>query len=290
MSNAKDIRSQIKSIKSTQKITKAMEMVAASKMRRAQENMQLGRPYTRNILRVIARLLSSSENFDHPFLNERSEIKNVGYLVVSTDRGLCGGLNINLFKKLLEHIQEQRAAGRGMRFSVLGRKALGFLSRVNADVVFSLENYGDNPALHELIAAIKVLQDDYNNGLIDRIYVVGNQFVNTMTQSPRIEQILPARIIDAESLHTPEHQWDYVYDSSVPEILESLLTHYVEALVKQVVAENIACEMSARMIAMKSASDNAGSLIGDLQLQYNKARQAAITQELSEIVGGAAAV
>ena len=290
MSNAKDIRSQIKSIKSTQKITKAMEMVAASKMRRAQENMQHGRPYTRNIVRLIARLISSNSDFSHPFLSERREIRNVGYIVISTDRGLCGGLNINLFKKLLEHLREQRAAGRGARFAVFGRKAMGLINRINGDVVFSLENYGDNPALNQLIGGVKILIDDYLKGEIDHIYIVGNRFINTMSQEPRVVRLLPARVIDQENLHMPSHHWDYIYDPNAAAILEELLPRYIEVLVKQAVAENIACEMSARMIAMKSASDNAGSLIDDLQLQYNKARQAAITQELSEIVGGAAAV
>lgn len=289
MSNAKDIRGKIKSVKNTQKITKAMEMVAASKMRRAQDHMQEGRPYAANIVRVMSHLLQSSSEISHPFLNHQADNKRIGYILISTDRGLCGGLNINLFKKLLEHLKKDQQEERELSFSVFGRKGLGFLSRLKSNVVSAQENYGDHPALHELIATVQPMLDAYLTGKLDRVYLVSNRFVNTMTQEPTVTQLLPVQL-GANDSPVKEHQWDYVYEPNAQEILSALAIRYVESLIKQAVAENIACEMSARMIAMKSASDNAGSLISDLQLQYNKARQAAITQELSEIVGGAAAV
>ena len=290
MSNAKDIRSQIKSIKSTQKITKAMQMVAASKMRRSQDAMLEGRPYVDNILRVIAHLLKTRAEVAHPFFSESDKpVKKVGYIVVSTDRGLCGGLNINLFKKLLAHVEEQSKQCRELQFSVFGRKGIAFVNRINGNIITTVDAYGDNPALRDLIGGIGAMIDAYRNGELDRVYLVGNRFVNTMTQEPMIMQFLPATII-SDDHYAPDHAWTYEYEPDAEQILDKLAVRYLESLVKQSVAENIACEMSARMIAMKNASDNAASLIGELELQYNKARQAAITQELTEIVSGAAAV
>ena len=290
MSNAKDIRSQIKSIKSTQKITKAMQMVAASKMRRSQDAMQEGRPYVDNILRVIAHLLKARGEVAHPFFSESDKpVKKVGYIVVSTDRGLCGGLNINLFKKLLAHVEEQCQHERELQFSVFGRKGIAFVHRMNGQIVTTVDAYGDNPALRDLIGGISAMIDAYRSGELDRVYLVGNRFVNTMTQEPMIMQFLPATII-SDDHYAPEYTWAYDYEPDAEQILDKLAVRYLESLVKQAVAENIACEMSARMIAMKNASDNAANLIGELELQYNKARQAAITQELTEIVSGAAAV
>ena len=290
MSNAKDIRSQIKSIKSTQKITKAMQMVAASKMRRSQDAMLEGRPYVDNILRVIAHLLKTRAEVAHPFFSESDKpVKKVGYIVVSTDRGLCGGLNINLFKKLLAPVEEQCQHERELQFSVFGRKGIAFVNRINGNIITTVDAYGDNPALRDLIGGIGAMIDAYRNGELDRVYLVGNRFVNTMTQEPMIMQFLPATII-SDDHYAPDHAWTYEYEPDAEQILDKLAVRYLESLVKQSVAENIACEMSARMIAMKNASDNAASLIGELELQYNKARQAAITQELTEIVSGAAAV
>ena len=290
MSNAKDIRSQIKSIKSTQKITKAMQMVAASKMRRSQDAMLEGRPYVDNILRVIAHLLKTRAEVAHPFFSESDKpVKKVGYIVVSTDRGLCGGLNINLFKKLLAHVEEQSKQGRKLQFSVFGRKGIAFVNRINGNIITTVDAYGDNPALRDLIGGIGAMIDAYRNGELDRVYLVGNRFVNTMTQEPMIMQFLPATII-SDDHYAPDHAWTYEYEPDAEQILDKLAVRYLESLVKQSVAENIACEMSARMIAMKNASDNAANLIGELELQYNKARPAAITQDLTEIVSGAAAV
>ncbi|MDO4642437.1 MAG: F0F1 ATP synthase subunit gamma [Cardiobacteriaceae bacterium] len=290
MSNAKDIRSQIKSIKSTQKITKAMQMVAASKMRRSQDAMLEGRPYVDNILRVIAHLLKAHGETKHPFFSEcDKQVKHIGYIVVSTDRGLCGGLNINQFKKLLTHVREWDNQGCDLQFSVFGRKGIAFVNRINGKITTSVDAYGDNPSLRDLIGGIRLMIDAYRKGEIDRVYLVGNRFVNTMTQEPYIMQFLPATIVNDDD-YAPHHAWTYDYEPDAEQLLNQLAVRYLESLVKQAVAENIACEMSARMIAMKSASDNAANLIGELELQYNKARQAAITQELTEIVSGAAAV
>lgn len=288
MSNAKDIRGQIKSIKNTQKITKAMEMVAASKMRRAQVNMQHGRPYAQNILRVVSHLASANTEGAHPFFTERNEITKVGYIIISTDRGLCGGLNINLFKTVLKHMREQEKAGHPIEASVFGRKGSAFLGRIGVPIVTAVEGYGDNPSLHHLIGGVSDMIKAYREGKVDKVYLASNSFVNTMTQQPEVMQLLPAKIGDEDL--TPDHHWDYLYEPSVYELLDMIAERYIESQVKQAVAENIACEMSARMIAMKNASDNAGGLIEELQLKYNKARQAAITQELTEIVAGAAAV
>jgi F-type H+-transporting ATPase subunit gamma len=286
MAGAKEIRTKIKSVQNTQKITKAMEMVAASKMRKAQDRMQAARPYATKMRNVVGHLANAHPEYKHPFLIER-EVKRVGYIVVSSDRGLCGGLNINMFKSVLAHMKEWSDKNIEIDVCTIGKKANGFFSRIGGNILAELSNIGDRPRAHELIGTVKVMLDAYYEGKVDRVYMVFNDFVNTMTQSPNIEQVLPLPPEDDESL---KHHWDYIYEPDAKEVLDELLMRYVESLVYQGVVENIACEMSARMIAMKSASDNAGDIINELQLVYNKARQAAITQEISEIVSGAAAV
>lgn len=289
MSNAKEIRGQIKSVKNTQKITRAMEMVAASKVRRVQDQMRLGRPYTEHLLRVIAHLMHATSHQMHPYLAKAEAVNKVGYIVVSTDRGLCGGLNINLFKLLLKNIQKEKAAGHEICASVFGRKGVGFLSRIEVPIVSAVENYPESPEMHHLIGGIHPMIDAFVKGEVQQVYIVGNVFVNAMQQEPRIEQLLPAGLSHDDG-RAAGHHWDYLYDPNPEAILDKLLKRYIESTVKQIVLENIASEMSARMIAMKNASDNAGNLINELQLKYNKARQAAITQELTEIVAGADAV
>lgn len=289
MANAKEIRGQIKSVKNTQKITKAMEMVAASKVRRVQQHMRAGRPYAEHIQRVIAHLVKATSHRRHRFLSSAEKTEKVGYIVITTDRGLCGGLNINLFKILMQSITKAHDAGHEVVASVFGSKGVNFLSRVQIPIVSAVENYPENPQTHELIGGVHPLIDAYNSGRIQKIYLASNIFVNAMSQKPRIEQLLPASIAHADKM-TADHAWDYLYDPSAAAILDNLLRRYIESIIKQAVSENVACEMSARMVAMKSASDNAGALIDELQLQYNKARQAAITRELSEIVAGADAV
>ena len=286
MAGAKEIRTKIKSIQNTQKITRAMEMVAASKMRKAQERMHASRPFAEKIRQVIAHLAHASSEYRHPFLEER-EIKRVGYIVVSTDRGLAGGLNVNEFRALVADMKQWRDAGVEMDFCPIGNKAISFLKRIRADMVAQTSHLGDTPHLADVIGTVKVMLDAYSAGTVDRVLLVFNEFVNSMTQRPSIEQLLPLPPSEAPEL---KHHWDYLYEPDAPRVLEDLLTRYIESLVYQGVVENIACEQAARMVAMKSASDNAGDLIDELQLAYNKARQAAITQELSEIVGGAAAV
>ena len=288
MSGAKQIRTQIQSIKNTQKITKAMEMVAASKMRKAQDRMNATRPYAVKIKQVINHLAEANSEYKHPYMLEREEVKRVGYIIISTDRGLCGGLNINLFKAALRSISEMQEQGIEVDVSLIGAKGMAFFKRIQGlNVVSHVSHLGDTVHMNELIGSIKVMLDAYAEGTIDRLYLVENEFVNTMTQSPHANVILPLPKEDSESR---QHHWDYIYEPDAKEVLDSLLVRYLESVVYQGVVENVACEMSARMIAMKSASDNAGSLIDELQLAYNKARQASITQELSEIVGGAAAV
>ncbi len=287
MPGAKEIRTKIKSIQNTQKITKAMEMVAASKMRKAQDRMNAARPYALKIRNVVAHLAHASTEYHHPFLLER-EAKQVGYIVVSSDRGLCGGLNVNLFRAALNDMDKWGNGGAELSFSLIGAKALGFFKRFGANIVSETSHIGDAPSLMDLIGAIKVMLDAYSEGQLDRLFFVHNEFVNTMTQKPVIEQLLPLLPDEEESLK--KNHWDYLYEPDAKAALDILLTRYIESLIYQGVVENIACEQSARMVAMKSASDNAGDLIDELQLIYNKARQAAITQEISEIVGGAAAV
>lgn len=286
MAGAKEIRTKIKSIQNTQKITKAMEMVAASKMRKAQERMAAARPYANKMRNVIGHLANAHPEYKHPYLIDR-EVKRVGYIVVSSDRGLCGGLNINLFKAIVNSMQEWSDKGVDIDVCTIGKKAASFFSRVGGNIVSELSSIGDAPRAHELIGSVKVMLDAYDEGKIDRVYLVFNDFVNTMTQEAHIEQVLPLEQKADEEL---EYHWDYIYEPNAKDVLDALLMRYVESLVYQGVVENIACEMSARMIAMKSASDNAGDIIDELQLVYNKARQAAITQEISEIVSGAAAV
>ncbi|MES1931883.1 ATP synthase F1 subunit gamma [Salinisphaera shabanensis T35B1] len=285
MAGGKEVKTKIKSVENTQKITKAMEMVAASKMRKAQERVEAARPYAQKIRRTIGHLAQANPDFQHPFMVER-EVNRVGMIVISTDRGLCGGLNINLFRKVLGELREWDKKNVPVDIVVVGRKAASFFRRIK-DIKAEVTDLGDQPHLEDLIGTIKVMLDDYRDGNIDRLFLMGNEFVNTMTQRPDIQQLLPVPEDEDEEL--PDH-WDYIYEPEPAELLESILVRYVEAQVYQGVVENVACEMAARMVAMKSASDNAGDIIDDLQLEYNKQRQAAITQELSEIVAGAAAV
>ncbi len=286
MAGAKEIRTKIKSIGSTQKITKAMEMVAASKMRRAQERMQSSRPYAERIRRVIAHMAHAHPEYRHPFLVPR-DVGRVGLIVVSTDRGLCGGLNINLFKAVISAMQEWHASGWEIDLAVFGTKAQQFFKRIGGNIVAETTHMGDAPLVTDLIGPVKVMLDAHVEGRIDRLYLAYNRFVNTMTQRPVVEQLIPVEPEEDEQLR---HHWDYIYEPEAQPVVDALMTRYIESLVYQAVVENVASEMAARMVAMKAASDNAGTLIDELQLAYNKARQAAITQELSEIVSGAAAV
>ena len=286
MAGAKEIRTQISSIKSTQKITSAMEMVAASKMRRAKERMELGKPYATRIRAVVGHIANANPEYRHQFMEER-EVKRVGYILISTDRGLCGGLNTNLFKAGIRSMKGWHDKGIEVDMCLIGAKAGAFFQSFGGNVVASVRDLGEDPSVRDLIGSVKVMLDAYSEGKIDRLYLVRNEFVNTMTQSPQVEQLLPLPADDDQSL---KHHWDYLYEPDAEELLEGLLTRYIESQVYQAVVENGSCEQAARMIAMKSATDNAGDLIDNLQLVYNKARQSAITQELSEIVGGAAAV
>ncbi|WP_295384199.1 F0F1 ATP synthase subunit gamma [uncultured Thiodictyon sp.] len=287
MAGAKEVRTKIASIKSTQKITKAMQMVAASKMRRAQERMSASKPYAEKMLGVISHLARATPEYRHSFMAVERARKRVGYIIVSSDRGLCGGLNSNLFRRLIVEIKEQKAAGVEPVFCTIGTKALAFFRRFGGKVLGQATHLGDKPHIESLIGTVKVMLDAFEAKEIDAIYVASNEFVNTMTQRPVIRQLVP--LVPGEQATMPLH-WDYIYEPDAKTVLDSLLTRYIEALVYQGVVENGACEQAARMVAMKSASDNAGELISELQLIYNKARQAAITQEISEIVSGAAAV
>ncbi|KAA3632348.1 MAG: F0F1 ATP synthase subunit gamma [Proteobacteria bacterium] len=287
MAGAKEIRTKIKSIQNTQKITKAMEMVAASKMRKAQDRMNSARPYAEKIRNVIAHLAQAHPEYRHPYTFKR-DVKRVGYIVVSTDRGLCGGLNVNLFRRAINSMSDWQDQGVEIDIACVGSKGLGFFRRFGGNIVAEATSLGDAPSLTDLLGSVQVMLDAFDEGRIDRLYMVNNEFVNTMTQKPVVEQLLPISADNpAESL---EHHWDYIYEPDAKEVVDVLLTRYVESLVYQGVVENVASEQAARMVAMKAASDNAGNLIDELQLIYNKARQAAITQEISEIVSGAAAV
>jgi len=286
MAGAKEIRTKIASIKSTQKITKAMEMVAASKMRRAQERMRAARPYAERIRKVIGHIRLANPDYRHPFLVER-EVKSVGIVVVSTDRGLCGSLNVNVFKQVLGLVREWQERGCEVHLCLIGSKAQQFFRRLKLPVVASVAHLGDKPHLASLIGPITAMLDLYRQDRIDRLFMVSNTFVNTMSQKPEVRQLLPAETLDADEL---QQRWDYIYEPSASELIDGYMMRYIESQVYQGLVENMACEQSARMVAMKSATDNAGSLIDELQLIYNKARQAAITKEISEIVGGAAAV
>jgi len=288
MAGAKEIRNKIGSVKSTQKITKAMEMVAASKMRRSQDAMEATRPYAETMRKVIGHLANGSLEYKHPYLEER-EAKRVGYIIVSTDRGLCGGLNINLFKKAMLDMKDWSEKGADVELAIVGSKATAFFNNSGAKVAAQVSGLGDSPALEDLIGSVGVMLKKYDEGELDRLFVVFNKFENTMVQEPTIDQLLPLPKSDSEDMQR-DHAWDYIYEPEPKPLLDTLLVRYVESQVYQGVVENLACEQAARMIAMKAATDNASDLIDDLELVYNKARQAAITQELSEIVSGAAAV
>ena len=289
MANLKEIRAKVASIKSTQKITRAMQMVAASKMRRAQERMAQGRPYAENIRRVIAHLVQANPEYKHRYMVDRP-VKRVGYIVVSSDRGLAGGLNINLFKKVVQHVQQQRAQSIEVEFALIGQKAVSFFKSYGGKVVSAATQMGDAPDAEQLTGSVQAMLDSYDKGEIDRIYLVSNRFINAMTQKPTVDQLVPLAQADESEDLNRQYGWDYLYEPEAEELLNGLLVRYIESMVYQGVIENIASEQSARMVAMKAATDNAGGLIKDLQLIYNKLRQAAITQEISEIVGGAAAV
>jgi F-type H+-transporting ATPase subunit gamma len=286
MPGTKEIRSKIASVRSTQKITKAMQMVATSKMRRAQERMRLARPYAQKMRNVIGHLTRANPDYRHPFLHER-EARGVGIVVISTDRGLAGGLNANVFRRVLHMIREWQEKGAQVSLCVIGSKGLAFMRRLGVPILANVSGLGDRPHVKDLIGPVKVMLDAYSAGSLDRVFLVSARFVNTMTQQPTVEQLLPVQETDTQELQ--EH-WDYIYEPDAKDILDGLLMRYIESQVYRGAVENVASEMAARMVAMKAASDNAGKLIADLQLVYNKARQAAITKELSEIVGGAAAV
>ncbi len=291
MASLKEIRAKVTSIKSTQKITRAMQMVSASKMRRAQERMEVGRPYSENMRRVVSHLVNASSDYKHPYMTSR-QVNRVGYILVTSDRGLAGGLNINLFKQLMHHVQEFQDQSVQAEFAVIGSKGVSFFKSFGGKVTSAVTDYGDNPTFEQLNAPVQAMLDDYAKGHLDRIYLVYNKFVNAMTQKPMVSQLvpLPADAIDTDSGIRTEINWDYIYEPDAKTLIDGLLGRYIESIVYQAVMENIASEQSARMVAMKAATDNAGDLINDLQLVYNKLRQAAITREISEIVGGAAAV
>jgi F-type H+-transporting ATPase subunit gamma len=282
----REIRNKIKSVRNTQKITRAMEKVAMSKMRKAQERMAHARPYAEKIRRTIGHLAQANPEYKHPFTLER-EVKKVAFLVVSTDRGLCGGLNINVFRQTIRAIREWKEKGVDVSIAVIGNKALSFFKRIGGGMLAQVTHLGDKPHIDKLLGTIKVMSDAYRNGEVDRVYLVSSQFVNTMTQKPNVRQLIPIEPVEEEGLLD---LWDYIYEPDAVALLDTVLQRYVESQVYQAVVENAACEQSARMVAMKAASDNAGKIINNLQLAYNKARQAGITKELAEIVGGAAAV
>jgi len=288
MPGEKEIRSKIASVKNMQKITSAMEKVAASKIRKAQQQMQESRPYAREIRRVIGHLAQANVEAGHPFLIER-EARRVGLIVISTDRGLCGGLNANLFKTVIGEISRWREQDVAVDMVLVGAKAVQFFRRMGGNVVGTATHLGDRPSANDLIGAIKIMLKSYEEGNIDRLFLANNEFVSAMSQKPNVITLLPVSEIDLDGESLQEH-WDYIYEPEAGELLDKFLMRYIESQVYRGAVENLACEMAAKMVAMKSATDNAGEIIDDLQLQYNKARQAAITQEISEIVGGAAAV
>lgn len=288
MAVAKEIRSKIASIKNTQKITKAMEMVAASKMRKTQERMNASKPYASKIYNVVRHIARAASEYRHPFMTPR-EVKRIGLIVVTTDRGLCGGLNVNLLRETVQRVHQWQLEGKGVDYCVIGRKGQAFLKRVGGKVTATIDHIGDKPSIQQLIGGVKVMLDAFYDNKIDELHLVYNEFINTMTQKPLMKQLLPLPL-DEEDSKTLSHHWDYIYEPDSKELLDNLLQRYIELQVYQGVVENIACEQAAKMIAMKSATDNAGELIKEFQLAYNKARQAAITQELAEIVGGADAL
>ena len=291
MPSSKEIRGKIKSVQSTRKITKAMEMVAASKMKKAQDRMRASRPYLERLFNIAIHVAQANTEYRHPFLHKRDAVKRVGAIVVTTDKGLCGGLNTNALRLALNKVREWQGEGRGVRVTAIGNKGFGFMQRFNANIVSHLVGVGDQPNMERLIGPLKVQIDAFSTGQIGAVYIVYTRFINTMKQEPVVEQLLPLPAERLEDNRAAERKnWDYLYEPEARVVLEQLLTRYVEQIIYQAVAENIASEQSARMVAMKAASDNASSVIDDLTLVYNKARQAAITKELSEIVGGAAAV
>ncbi|AMP07747.1 F0F1 ATP synthase subunit gamma [Collimonas pratensis] len=290
MATGKEIRSKIKSVENTKKITKAMEMVAASKMRKAQDRMRAARPYSDKIRNIASNLSQANPEYTHPFMVKQDNSKNVGFIVVTTDKGLCGGMNTNSLRLLTAKLRELEGQGNKVQAVAIGNKGLGFLNRIGAKVVAHAVQLGDTPHLDKLIGPVKVLLDAYQEGRLDAVYLVYTKFINTMKQEPMLQQLLPLSSDRLEADKEGSHAWDYIYEPDVQSVIDELLVRYVEALIYQAVAENMASEQSARMVAMKSASDNAGNVIGELKLVYNKTRQAAITKELSEIVAGAAAV
>jgi F-type H+-transporting ATPase subunit gamma len=286
MAVGKEIKTKIASVQSTKKITRAMEMVAASKMRKAQERMAASKPYATRMRQVVAHLADANPEYKHVYMQDRP-VQKVGYIVVTSDRGLCGGLNVNLLKQVVRDSREWSEKGVSVEFCLVGTKAMSFFRSVGGDVKATVNNLGDNPHLGGLIGSIRVMLDAFESGQIDRLYLVYNEFVNTMTQKPQSLQLLP---LEPDAEMDSKYSWDYIYEPAAPALIDVLLVRFIESQVYQGVVENFACEQAARMVAMKAATDNAGNLIKDLQLIYNKARQAAITQEISEIVGGAAAV
>lgn len=288
MAGEKEIRTKIRSVQNMQKITKAMEMVAASKIRKAQVQMEASRPYAERIRRVVGHLAHANPDYKHPFLVQR-EVKRVGYIVISTDRGLCGGLNVNMFKTVIGELGKWQAENVEVDLVLVGQKAVLFFRRLGGNVVGTASHLGDRPSVNDLIGSIKIMLDSYSEGRIDRLFLVHNEFVSTMSQVPEVKTLLPVSEIDLGEETLQEH-WDYIYEPDAVDLLDDVLMRYIESQVYRGAVENFACEMAAKMIAMKSATDNAGEIISKLQLAYNKARQAAITQEISEIVGGAAAV
>ncbi|MBI1887660.1 MAG: F0F1 ATP synthase subunit gamma [Nitrosomonadales bacterium] len=287
MAGSKEIRTKIKSVENTRKITRAMEMVAAAKMRKAQERMRAARPYAEKIRNVAAHLSRANPEYKHSFLEKRETTQNIGLVVVTSDKGLCGGLNTNVLRLAVSRMKAWEGEGKGIVVCPIGNKGLGFMSRIGAKVKSNLTGIGDTPHVEKLIGVVKVMLDAYAAGEIDAIYLSYNHFINTMKQEPRMEQLLP---LSGEQLGTAEGSWDYIYEPDAKQVIDELLVRYIESLIYQAVVENMASEQSARMVAMKAASDNAKNVIGELKLVYNKARQAAITREISEIVGGAAAV
>ncbi len=287
MAVGKEIRTKIKSVENTRKITKAMEMVAASKMRKAQDRMRASRPYAEKIRNVAAHMSFAQAEYKHPFLVKRDTVKNIGLIVVTSDKGLCGGLNTNVLRLCVNQMKEWETAGKKLSVSAIGNKGFGFMGRIGANITSHITGMGDTPHLEKLIGTIKVMLDAYTAGEIDQLYICYTKFINTMKQEPTMQQLLP---LSGEQLGAPKGHWDYIYEPEAKPVVDELMVRYVESLIYNAVAENMASEQSARMVAMKAASDNAKSVIGELKLVYNKARQAAITKEISEIVGGAAAV
>ena len=288
MAGAKEIRTKIASVRNTQKITKAMEMVAASKMRKTQERMSASRPYAETIRKVISHIAKGSIGYKHPFLTPR-EVKKVGYLVVSTDRGLCGGLNVNLFKTVLNELKAQKDKGVSVRLGLVGNKAISFFQNMGIEIKAQVNGLGDTPAMEDLVGIVNGMVNAYREGEIDEVHIVYNRFVNTMSQKPTVQQLLPLPALENDNLET-KGSWDYLYEPNPQVLLDSLLVRYLESQVYQAIVDNLASEQAARMVAMKAATDNTGNLINELQLVYNKARQASITNELNEIVAGAAAI